>query len=93
MLVFVRERLQYRWRAYSFALWLKHFFVPMYGQYDFAGRVVSVFMRLAVLLGRGVAFFFEVFAYGALMVFWLGLPLITFVFFFVNLFQGFMKLF
>ena len=28
-------------------LWLKNLFVPMYGQYDWQGRIVSVFIRFA----------------------------------------------
>ncbi len=90
---FVRQRLGYRWRAYSFALWMKNFFVPMYGQYDLAGRVVSVFMRFIVLIGRGVAFVFEAFGYFLVTGAWLLLPAVAFLFFFLNLFQGFANLF
>jgi len=83
----VRRSLGYRWRAYSFAVWMKNFFVPMYGQYDIAGRVVSVFMRLVVLIGRGVAFVLEALAYFFLTAFWLLLPAMAFLFFFLNFFQ------
>lgn len=33
-------------------LWVKNIFVPMYGQYDIAGRIISFFMRLAQIVGR-----------------------------------------
>ncbi|MDD2757772.1 MAG: hypothetical protein PHD72_00140 [Patescibacteria group bacterium] len=36
-------------------LWLKNIFVPMYGQYDFQGRIISFLMRLAQIIGRSVA--------------------------------------
>ena len=32
--------------------WLTNLFVPMFGQHDIAGRVISFFMRLAQLLVR-----------------------------------------
>lgn len=89
---FTKERLAYRWRAYSFVVWIENFFVPMYGQYDLAGRVVSVFMRLMVLFGRGIAFIVEGLWYGCLMLLWLCLPALAFLFFFLNLFQGMVNL-
>jgi hypothetical protein len=58
----VRE-LEYRWKAYSFAIWIRNMFVPMYGQYDWSGRLVSFIMRLVVLVGRGIAIVVEAFAY------------------------------
>ncbi len=36
-------------------LWLKNIFVPMYGQYDWQGRIVSFFMRSMNVLIRGIA--------------------------------------
>src|SRR5438105_6032659 len=33
--------LRYRAQAYSFAIWIRNFFVPMYGQHDLTGRLVS----------------------------------------------------
>lgn len=38
-------------------LWLKNIFVPMYGQYDFQGRLISFIMRLANVIGRSIALF------------------------------------
>lgn len=37
-------------------LWIKNIFVPMYGQRDWQGRLVSVGMRIAQIIGRGLAF-------------------------------------
>lgn len=36
-------------------VWLKNLFVPMYGQYDFTGRLISFFMRLVQIIGRMIA--------------------------------------
>lgn len=84
----VKQRLHYRWRAYSFSVWLKNFFVPMYGQYDFAGRAVSVIMRFFVLIGRGIAFIAEAAGFTLAACIWLLLPALSLLFFFLNIFQG-----
>lgn len=87
ILVWIRQKLVYRLRAYGFGLWLRNFFVPMYGQYDIAGRVVSVFMRFIVLVGRAIAFLAEAFAYSMLLLAWVVLPALSLIFFLLNLFQ------
>jgi len=33
-------------------VWLKNLFVPMYGQYDFTGRLISFFVRFVQIIGR-----------------------------------------
>jgi len=48
-------------------LWLKNIFVPMYGQYDWQGRIMSVFMRLINVIGRSVG-----------LLVWIGLIIILF---------------
>src|SRR3989338_3745667 len=35
-------------------VWLKNLFVPMYGQYDFTGRLISFFVRFAQIIGRAI---------------------------------------
>ncbi|HAZ28938.1 MAG TPA: hypothetical protein DCY48_04155 [Candidatus Magasanikbacteria bacterium] len=41
----------------SFAplLWLKNLFVPMFGQRDLQGRLMSIFMRFVNVIGRSIA--------------------------------------
>lgn len=41
-----------RQEALAVDVWLKNLFVPMYGQYDIAGRLISFFMRLVQSIGR-----------------------------------------
>lgn len=36
----------------NIGLWAKNLFTPMYGQYDWQGRLISFFMRLAQIIGR-----------------------------------------
>ncbi len=39
----------------GFMVWLKNLFVPMFGQRDFAGRLISFFLRLVQIIFRGIA--------------------------------------
>lgn len=66
--------LRYRAQSYAFGLWLKNFFTPMYGQYDLAGRAVSVFMRAIVFAGRLAAFAVEALIYVLGLMVWLAAP-------------------
>lgn len=69
--------LRYRSQAYAFRIWIRNFFVPMYGQYDVWGRIISVFMRFAVLVGRATALAVEALVYLAGLIAWLLAPPVT----------------
>ncbi len=58
-------------------LWLKNIFVPMFGQYDWQGRLVSFFMRLVQVVVRSVALVFWLIACLVLFVLWLALPVVV----------------
>ncbi len=68
------EGLRYRWRKYALGLWLRHLTLPMYGEYSFIGRVVSFFMRVVVVVGRGIAWGVEAIVYGLLLIIWIVWP-------------------
>ena len=57
-------------------IWLRNIFVPMFGQYDWQGRIISFFMRLVNVIGRGFALVLWGFFCTLLFVFWLALPII-----------------
>ena len=48
-------------------VWLKNLFVPMYGQYDIVGRLISFFMRLVQIIGRAIVLLI----WAALLLVWL----------------------
>jgi len=54
-----RVLLHRRWREYAMGLWIRNFFVPMYGAYDWVGRLISLVVRAAVILARLSAFTIE----------------------------------
>lgn len=58
-------------------LWLKNIFVPMFGQYDWQGRLVSFFMRLVNVIGRSIMLLFWFFITLILFSLWLIFPVIV----------------
>ncbi len=44
-----------RYEAFAIDVWAKNLLVPMYGQYDVGGRIISFFVRLVQIIGRGIA--------------------------------------
>ncbi|MBP9763017.1 hypothetical protein KBD34_05390 [Patescibacteria group bacterium] len=75
LLHWAHEGLRYRWRKYALGLWLTHLTTPMYGEYSIWGRAVSLFMRVFVVLGRGIAWIAEALVYLLLIVVWFIWPL------------------
>ena len=62
-------------------LWVKNLFVPMYGQYDAWGRIVSFLVRFANIIGRSLwVGLWVVLCLLALSV-WIALPLVLFFIF------------
>ena len=41
-------------RSLGFSVWLRNIFVPMYGQRDWAGRLISFLVRLVQIFFRGI---------------------------------------
>lgn len=58
----------------SFLIWLKNIFVPMYGQHDITGRLISFFIRLVQVILRGLAMLIIVIAGLAFLIFYIILP-------------------
>ncbi|MDD4477147.1 MAG: hypothetical protein PHY40_03245 [Patescibacteria group bacterium] len=55
-------------------LWLRNIFVPMYGQYDWQGRIVSFFIRLVQVIIRAAALVFWASVCFALFLVWVSIP-------------------
>jgi hypothetical protein len=70
---FIAEREQ----AVGFLVWLKNIGKPMYGQRDFAGVLISIFIRLIQIIVRGVIMLFWLAMVLLFLAVWLGLPIIT----------------
>ena len=68
-------------------LWLKNLFVPMFGQYDWQGRIISFIMRLVQFFFRSLALMVWFIICVILFCVWLVLPAVVFV----GLFRAFLK--
>lgn len=56
-------------------LWLKNLLVPMFGSYDWQGRIISFFMRLVQVIARSFALFVWIWFVCLVCVVWLLIPL------------------
>jgi hypothetical protein len=83
-----RRALRYRVQSYALRIWIRNFFVPMYGQYDWTGRLISVFMRFVVLVGRVIALAVEALIYGVGLVIWLLVPVVSAALLLLNVMGG-----
>ena len=61
-------------RTVGLRVWLKNLFTPMFGQTDWQGRMISFFMRLAVLVGRLLQMLFGSIAVLIMTLIYLALP-------------------
>ncbi len=59
-------------------LWLVNLFVPMYGQFDIQGRIVSFMMRVVQIIARGFALLIWFGLCTVLFIIWLALPVVVF---------------
>jgi hypothetical protein len=82
-------RLAFRWKSYGFVIWMQNLLVPMYGQYDLAGRLVSFVMRIVVLIGRLVGFLLEAIGYLLMLVIYASAPVLAALVFVFNLAASF----
>lgn len=65
-------------RTLAPGLWLQNLFVPMFGQTDWQGKIISFFMRLVQILARSLALFLWVLVCALLWLLWILLPVIAF---------------
>ena len=57
-------------------LWLANIFTPMYGQFDWQGRIISFFMRLVQVVARGFALVVWLVVCALLFLLWLVFPIL-----------------
>ena len=62
-------------RNLSLRLLLINIFNPMFGQYDRAGRIISFFMRILIVLVKSIYFVIKAAVLLALLLLWVLLPL------------------
>lgn len=68
------ERLVDTARNLSLGIWLRNMFTPMFGQYDWQGRMISFMMRVFMLIFKLIVFFIWMILLFVLIVVWLAGP-------------------
>jgi len=74
---FILEHASRMAQTLSLKIWVKNLFVPMYAQYDIAGRVISFVLRVVVLFYRFVKFIIWLAILLTLLGLWLFGPLVV----------------
>ncbi len=66
-------------RYLALGLLARSLFLPMFSQYDREGRIISFFMRLAILFGRSIYMLGLLAIDFLLIIVWMGLPVLVVV--------------
>lgn len=61
-------------KALALFVWIKNIFRPMYAQYDWAGMLISFFMRLVQIIFRSIIMLFWLMVSLAVIIFWILFP-------------------
>ncbi len=74
MIAWCVEGLSYRARQYAIGIWVKNFFVPMFAQNDWTGRLVSIWMRFVIIVLRSIGLVVEGLVYVFMVICWCVIP-------------------
>jgi len=69
------ERIRGHEASLGVGLWIKSLFVPMFGQYDAAGRIISLIMRFIQIIVRSALLIMFTAAEIIFLLFWILLPI------------------
>lgn len=61
-------------KSLALFVWMKNLFVPMYGQHDFWGSLISFIMRSFQIIARSLIMLFWLFLASFIVCFWVLLP-------------------
>jgi hypothetical protein len=64
------------WKSLALGVWIKYLFVPMYGQRDFSGRLISFMMRFVQIILRGIIFLIWIAVSCLIFAIYLSLPIL-----------------
>jgi len=83
VLFYLQKFITNKEKSLAFFVWLKNIFRPMYGQYDWQGRIISVLVRTIQVIIRGIILLVWVIFSIILFLVWIFLPaLITYELFY-----------
>lgn len=70
LVFYIYHEMAYFENRLGLRMWLKNLFKPMYGQYDWQGRIISFFMRLVVLVYKLIKFILWIFILFIILFVW-----------------------
>jgi len=70
----------------GFMIWVKNLFVPMFGQRDIPGRIISFFLRLVQIIFRGIVVLIFVILNLIFIICWIILPIFVLYQIYIQLF-------
>jgi hypothetical protein len=73
-------------KSTALLVWIKNFFKPMYGQYDWAGILISLLVRFFQIIVRSAYFIFYVILSIIAVLVWLAFPIGVVYFFYFQIF-------
>lgn len=65
---------------FALRIWIQNLFVPMFGQYDWQSRLISVVMRIVQIVGRGLFLLGILFGLIILNMLYLAMPMCSMLF-------------
>lgn len=71
---YLRGFLSYRQKSLGLGVWIKNIFVPMYGQRDWQGVLISIFIRIMQIVFRSIAMTIWLVVAIAMLILWLTFP-------------------
>jgi hypothetical protein len=72
--IFCWHKIQQRQEKLGLSIWINNLFTPMFGQYDFEGRLISFLVRLIQIILRSIFLLFYVIAVASLVIVWIIIP-------------------
>jgi len=73
----VKDFLVSKQKALALFVWIKNIFTPMYGQYDWVGRLISFLVRVVQIFFRSIFMLGWLMVGLAVVIFWLVFPIIV----------------
>lgn len=74
VIIFVWNKIIDQENFFGVRIWITNLFVPMFGQYDWQGRIISFFVRLLNIIARILLWFIWILLSSLFIVLWIVLP-------------------
>ena len=64
-------------KSLALSVWIKNIFKPMFGQSDWQGRLISIFIRIVQIIARSIVMFIVLIFVACLFALWIIFPLLV----------------